>query len=345
MTFETWRGTVGDFSDGANYTFSTALLEVGTDYWYSFNGTDGRGWAIGVPTVPVDAPDVVLEPVTALVVGNPQYTGAVLYVTSSTSLSLSATDRSGLGIRRTMYRTDENPWVAFSATGPFRLTGESNHALEWFSEDGAGNGEPHRFANLTVDDTPPVTTISQSTPLPRPGTRFTLAATDSRSGVNYTEYRIDDGPWTTYGTPLSVPDGGHTIRYRSIDNLGNAEGERTLVITAQIMLPVEFNWKPLVALAFIVILLAAGAWSSYRVSRNGGDGRRTVLRAFAAIALPFVVLEAATGVVSLATGFLSIPPLLGIGTAIDSSIVVAGLAVAIHRGVKARPRVARPQGG
>ncbi len=53
-------------------------------------------------------------------------------------------------------------------------------------------------------------------------------------------------------------------------------------------------------------------------------------------ALAFVVLEAATGIASLLTGLL--PPVLGVGTAVDVGILVAGLAVAVYRGVKARPQ-------
>jgi hypothetical protein len=46
--------------------------------------------------------------------------------------------------------------------------------------------------------------------------------------------------------------------------------------------------------------------------------------------LPFVVAEAATGVVSTFTGFLSIPPALGLGTVVDGSILIAGLGVAVY---------------
>ena len=74
-----------------------------------------------------------------------------------------------------------------------------------------------------------------------------------------------------------------------------------------------------------------------RAPWRGGKGGRAALKAFALTALPFVLLEAATGVVSLATGLPSIPPMLGIGTAVDSAILVAGLAVALYGGVKARP--------
>ncbi len=55
------------------------------------------------------------------------------------------------------------------------------------------------------------------------------------------------------------------------------------------------------------------------------------LRAFLVAGPPFVTAEAATGVVALLTGLLAIPPLLGIGTAVDLTILVAGTVVAVYR--------------
>jgi len=61
-----------------------------------------------------------------------------------------------------------------------------------------------------------------------------------------------------------------------------------------------------------------------------------VLAAFAATALPFVLAEAATGVVSFATGLLSIPSLVGAGMAVNLATFDGGIAWLAYR--------ARPQG-
>jgi hypothetical protein len=55
------------------------------------------------------------------------------------------------------------------------------------------------------------------------------------------------------------------------------------------------------------------------------------MRAFAFASVPFIVAEAATGVGSFLTGLLAIPPLLGLGVAVDLTILLAGLAVPIYR--------------
>ena len=87
----------------------------------------------------------------------------------------------------------------------------------------------------------------------------------------------------------------------------------------------EANWKPLVASAFAAILVLAGAWSARRAPWSTGIRRQ--LRVFGVTALPFVLAEAGTGVLSFFTGWLSIPPLLGLGTAVDLAILLVGLAV------------------
>jgi hypothetical protein len=148
-------------------------------------------------------------------------------------------------------------------------------------------------------------------------------------------YRTDGGSWTVYTDGFTLADGEHTIYYYSIDNLGNVEQERSLVIKPPI--EVAVNYKPIVAMFFAIILLVAGVWSSRRRPWKGGTGRKAVVKAFIVVSMPFVLAEAATGVLSFFTGQLSIPPLVGAGTAVDLAILLVGLVVAILRIVKIKP--------
>ncbi len=181
---------------------------------------------------------------------------------------------------------------------------------------------------LSVDDMPQTTTISPAAP-------FTLTATDSGCGVNVTMHRIDGGEWTVYADGFTVPEGEHTIYYYSIDNLGNVEQERSLVVKPPI--EVAVNYKPMVALVFAITLLVAGAWSSKRRPWKGGTGEMATMKAFAITSLPFVIAEAVTSIASFLTGQLSMPPAVGIGTAVDMGILVTGVAVALYRALKAAP--------
>ena len=96
----------------------------------------------------------------------------------------------------------------------------------------------------------------------------------------------------------------------------------------------EMNYKPIVAAMFAVILLMAGLWSSNRRPWKGLEGKETVLKAFAVFSLPFVLAEAGTGVVSFLTGQLSIPPVIGVGTAVDLVILITGISVSALRASK-----------
>jgi hypothetical protein len=93
-----------------------------------------------------------------------------------------------------------------------------------------------------ADDTPPSTMLSVGSPSYRSGetvyvsgsTFFTISATDDASGVRETRYRVDGGSWETYseGFTLSACDEGqHAIGYCSLDNAGNSEAEKTMIVT------------------------------------------------------------------------------------------------------------------
>lgn len=82
------------------------------------------------------------------------------------------------------------------------------------------------------DDTvPPVSTCTISGANPA---LITITATDDDSGVNYTRYRIDDGPSTLYSEPVEVSEAGeHIIYYYSVDLAGNIEIEKSAQFTVE----------------------------------------------------------------------------------------------------------------
>lgn len=280
-------------------------------------------------------------PVTSGAVGSPRYQGAELYIASASPISLNAVDggTSATGLAATEYRLQGATWSLYTA--PFTITGvDEAKTIEYRSADLLGNTEPARALRVVLDNTPPRTSISPAYPPFPADTRFTLTGTDDGSGVNRLEYRVDGGAWTPYAGPFGPVESGHVLGYRSVDKLGNAESERTLTVPTETT-PLGFNWKPVVAAAFAFALLVVGVWSSREAPWKGAKGRRAAFKALAVFALPFVLSEAATGVVSSLTGLLSIPPLLGLGTAVDSAILLTGLAVGVHRGLRARSSVSR----
>ena len=62
-------------------------------------------------------------------------------------------------------------------------------------------------------------------------------------------------------------------------------------------------------------------------------------------AMPFIIAEAVTGIMSHVTGALSMPPTIGIGTLVDVAIFVAGLFFALVRSLRRKPVKERPRTG
>ncbi|MGH2711319.1 MAG: M14 family zinc carboxypeptidase, partial [Actinomycetota bacterium] len=126
--------------------------------------------------------------------------------------------------------TDSSP--TWEARGP-RQPGEWLHfeettTVKWIAVDIRGNTSPVGSATFVVDTIAPTTTAALS-PDPVDGAyvepTITLDAADSGgAGVDYTEYSLDGGDWTTYTGPFQVTEvGDHDLQYRSSDVVGNLE--------------------------------------------------------------------------------------------------------------------------
>jgi predicted alpha-1,2-mannosidase len=148
------------------------------------------------------------------------------------TVTLAAGDGTGDGVDSIEYRLDgAQAWATYA--GPFPVTGDGTHVLEYRSTDLAGNVEVAKTLTFKVDGSAPVTTASLS-PSPVNGwyadPTITLAATDEASSVDRSEYRLDGATsWTVYERPFKVTgDGEHTLEYRSADLAGNVEATRSL---------------------------------------------------------------------------------------------------------------------
>ncbi|MHA2281212.1 MAG: hypothetical protein ACXAC5_10200 [Promethearchaeota archaeon] len=92
--------------------------------------------------------------------------------------------------------------------------------------------------------------------------------------------------------------------------------------------PDEYNWKPIIALIFSIILLIVGIIVVIvRPMKFTGELSKDRWYTLLAGVVPFVVAEAITGIISYFTGLLAIPPLLGIGMIVDLGILVIGLVI------------------
>lgn len=282
-------------------------------------------------------------PMTQLSIGEPKAEGEGLFVTSSTLIAWSGTDRgvTPVGLDSTALRISNGGWSDWdSPRSPFRLTGQDGvRYVEYRSADRLGNQEEVRKATLVLDNTPPSTVLSPTTGPFAETAVFMLLAEDAGSGVGATEYRIDAGGWTNHSGGFTLAAGRHLVSFRSVDRLGNLEPEQTLELSVDGPRPATAssrNLKPLVAAVFAVALASFGMMSARRAPK-GAASRRTLIP-FVVTSLPFVLAEIATGVVSLFTGLLAIPPLWGAGMAVDLTIFSAGLVSSLLVQREKRPR-------
>ena len=106
-----------------------------------------------------------------------------------------------------------------------------------------------QFADLVLVDNapepPPVTTAAISGTAGtggwyKSGTTVTFSATGGAGGVDYTEYRLAGGSWTTYTTALTISgEGTHSVEFRSVDLAAQTEATRTLTIKIDTVAPVS----------------------------------------------------------------------------------------------------------
>jgi hypothetical protein len=229
-----------------------------------------------------------IPPVTTIAVGTPKYeTSGKVFITAGTVFTLTATDDAS-GVAKTEYRVDGGIWTGYV---PFSIATERSHLVEYRSTDRAGNVEIAKSIAVTVDNTPPATAIKAGTPqftgpdgtlYASSAASFTLSATDNLSGVARTEYRLDGGAWTPYATFAIPSEGKHVIGYRSNDNVGNLETEKTLTVTIDNTPPVSLatacspnyaaNGNLYVSGSTAITLSATDNASGVRISEYSIDG-------------------------------------------------------------------------
>ena len=137
-------------------------------------------------------------------------------------VSLSATDTPS-GVAGSEYTVDGGSWTPYA--GPFMITADGSHPVQFRSTDVAGNVEDAHSLTIKVDQNNPTTDASFSPPAVNgwySAPTITLTAADGDgSGVAHIDWTLDGGPVNTYSAPIEITeDGTHTLTYTSTDNAG-----------------------------------------------------------------------------------------------------------------------------
>lgn len=192
-------------------------------------------------------------PITALSANNqtPDATDSII-INRPVTVTLDPYDMLS-GVKSTEYRIDQGKWLPYA---PFRVEGNTSHAISFRSIDNAVNQEQIKTVNIKIDRSPPISSITIGEPhitsadgstVVSEITFFNISAKDNLSAIEMTEYRIDDGEWQEY-QPFNIQnEGRHKIEFRSRDLAGNIEPPRHInvtVITTPPTTGISVNNKP-----------------------------------------------------------------------------------------------------
>ncbi|RDY71662.1 S-layer homology domain-containing protein, partial [Halobacillus trueperi] len=145
----------------------------------------------------------------------------------ATEITLTAKDQLS-GVAAIEYRMNEGEWTDYR--GPITFQQQGENVIDYRSVDTAGNVEEFKSITVKYDNNAPQTSAGNvGDQWHNSEVEVTLSSTDTLSGVAKTEYRINEGEWKEYTTPVLIDEeGGHTVDYRSIDYAGNEEEVKSI---------------------------------------------------------------------------------------------------------------------
>jgi beta-propeller repeat-containing protein len=126
--------------------------------------------------------------------------------------------------------------------GAVDIASDGVYALRFAAEDVAGNVAVEQVAPLSIDATPPVTSLEPSGLAGangwwRSAVMVDLACADATSGCAVTRGALDGAPATSAGAVALEGDGTHTLNVASEDVAGNVEPETTLELRIDTVAP------------------------------------------------------------------------------------------------------------
>ncbi|MEC1414926.1 Ig-like domain repeat protein [Bacillus safensis] len=220
----TWKPANVTLIDNQQNTFTYYNTDVyhrspASGYFYQYKDMSQNNFEVVIDEV---------KPITNIILDSSTPMKGEWYHSNVTA-TLVATD-DNTGVSKTVYRINGGHWITYKDS--ITLTDEGTFNLEYKSIDKAGNEEAVKNSMIKIDKTSPVTTSSSvNDNWTNSDVTVTLNASDELSKVARTEYRINNGDWQEYTTPIHViQESQNKVEYRSIDYAGNIEEPKSIVV-------------------------------------------------------------------------------------------------------------------
>jgi hypothetical protein len=107
--------------------------------------------------------------------------------------------------------------ISNGSTATVNLSTDGIHSVGYYATDTDGHNEVTQYTTVRIDRVKPVTTHSFASG------KLTLTASDDRSGIAKTYYKLDGATEVEYTAPIDIAAGNHAVEYRAVDVAGNSE--------------------------------------------------------------------------------------------------------------------------
>ncbi|QEN04201.1 hypothetical protein EW093_05605 [Thiospirochaeta perfilievii] len=226
------------FVKEGNYKYNSSIFKNYTEglnlpdgeYSFSGYGVDSNGLR-GLTESRYFKVDTSIPVTTNLITAQEGLNG---YTISNVIYNLSATDETS-GVEYIHYELNGDKHIYSRAV---EITEEGDYTFSWYAEDRAGNLEEIKTDERIIDLNNP--TIEYEIYEDDEFSTVYLSATDSYSGVNRIEYRVNGADVQNYLDPINLPAGiMYDITFRSVDNAGRDSGWNAIVLDLSDVEPVD----------------------------------------------------------------------------------------------------------
>ncbi|MCP8310099.1 MAG: Ig-like domain-containing protein, partial [Candidatus Methylarchaceae archaeon HK01M] len=189
----------------------------------------------------------------------------------NTTLVQGTSEDTHSGIKKVEARIDGGSWQLATGTTSWSVsldtTGVSagSHTITARATDNNDNTNT-TSVDVIVDNVAPTLSITS----PTSGSEITSSTvnvawtgSDSGSGIDHYEVRVDPGAWMNVGTDTSdqftgVGNGGHTVRVKAFDKVGNSkEVIVNFTVNAGIIFGLDLTTLAIIGAAIVIVIVVA----------------------------------------------------------------------------------------